>query len=222
MIERHFDEELSNLKRKLLKMAEVVENMIEWSIEGLKQRKEELLNNVLEEENQVNTFQMEIDDLALKLIALRQPAASDLRLIISAIKINAELERMGDQAVNIVERSLDLIKEPPLKPLIDLPRMAEITQEMVKNSIRSFVEVDSSLARNICRQDDQVDAFNVQIFRELLTYMMQDPSNITRALELMLVGRHLERIADHATNICEDVVYLVEGKDVRHHIEEKE
>ena len=220
-MERHFDEELRELKEKLIRMSSIVEEMIEKSIIALKDRNEELVKQVFEKEKTVNMLQIEIDDMAQKMIALRQPAASDLRFIISAIKINADLERIGDLAVNIAERTQGLLKEPPLKPLIDIPRMADISQKMVKDSIDSFINKDSELARNVCKRDDSVDSLNDQIFRELLTYMLQDTKNISRALGLMLISRSLERIADHATNIGEDVYYIVEGKDIRHHIEDK-
>jgi len=220
-MERHFDEELRDLKERLIRMSSVVEEMIEKSITALKIRDEGLMKQVFEKEKNVNMMQIDIDDTALKLIALRQPAASDLRFIISAIKINADLERIGDLAVNIAERGQDLLKEPPLKPLIDIPRMAEISQKMVKDAIDSFINRNSTLAREVCRRDDSVDNLNDQIFRELLTYMLQDTKNINRAIGLMLVARCLERIADHATNIGEDVYYIVEGKDIRHHIEDK-
>jgi len=220
-MERHFDEELRDLKEKLIRMSSIVEEMIEKSITALKIRDEALLRQVFEKEKNVNMMQIEIDDMSLKLIALRQPAASDLRFIVSAIKINADLERIGDLAVNIAERGQDLLKEPTLKPLIDIPRMAEISQKMVKDSIDSFINRNSTLAREVCRRDDSVDNLNDQIFRELLTYMLQNAKNINRAIGLMLVARCLERIADHATNIGEDVYYIVEGKDIRHHIEDK-
>jgi phosphate transport system protein len=220
-MERHFDEELRDLKEKLIRMSSIVEEMIEKSITALKIRDEILMKQVFEKEKSVNMMQIEIDDMSLKLIAIRQPAASDLRFIVSAIKINADLERIGDLAVNIAERGQDLLKEPPLKPLIDIPRMAEISQKMVKDSIDAFINRNSVLAREVCRRDDSVDSLNDQIFRELLTYMLQDAKNINRAIGLMLVARCLERIADHATNIGEDVYYIVEGKDIRHHIEDK-
>ncbi len=220
-MERHFDEELKDLKEKLIRMSSIVEEMIEKSITALRDREEELIKQVFEKEKTVNMMQIEIDDIAQKMIALRQPAASDLRFIISAIKINADLERIGDLAVNIAERTQTLLKEPPLKPLIDIPRMADISQKMVRESIDSFINKDSKLARDVCKRDDSVDNFNDQIFRELLTYMLQDAKNINRAIGLMLVARYLERIADHATNIGEDVYYIVEGKDIRHHIEDK-
>jgi phosphate transport system protein len=218
-MKRHFDDELRNLKKKLVEMAEIVDGMIELAVQGLKERKKELLEKVFESEKQVNLCQVENDDLALKLIALHQPAASDLRLLVTAIKISSDLERIADQAVNISERGMDLLTEPPLKPLIDIPRMAEIAQDMVKDAIDAFVNGDSALAREVCKRDDMVDDLNDQIFRELLTYMMQDTKNVPRALKLLLVGRHLERIADHATNIGEEVYYIVEGKDIRHHIQ---
>lgn len=218
-MERHFDNELQNLKEKLVEMAEIVEEMIKLAVEGLKERKKGLLQKVFDNEKDVNLRQIENDDLALKLIALHQPAASDLRLLVTAIKISSDLERIADQAVNISERGMDLLDEPPLKPLIDIPRMAEIAQAMVKDAIDAFVNGNSDLAHEVCKRDDMVDDLNDQIFRELLTYMMQDTKNVPRALKLLLVARHLERIADHATNIGEEVYYIVKGKDIRHHIE---
>lgn len=221
-MERHFDSELQNLKNRLVEMADRVEAMIKYAVEGLKDRNEEFLQRVFETEKKVNLFQVENDDIALKLIALHQPAASDLRLLVTAIKISSDLERIGDQAVNISERAMDLLQEPPLKPLIDIPRMAEIVQGMVKDAITAFIKGDSQLAHQVCERDDRVDDLNDQIFRELLTYMMQDTKNVPRALKLLLVGRHLERIADHATNIGEEVYYIVEGKDIRHHIQNEQ
>jgi phosphate transport system protein len=163
---------------------------------------------------------VDIDELCMKLLALRQPMAGDLRFITSGMKIGAELERMGDLAVNIAEVSLDLLKVLPLKPLIDIPRMAAVAQSMVKDSLNAFVNRDEKLARAVCERDDEVDSLNDQIFRELLTYMMNDPTTINRAVGLILIGRHLERIADHATNIGEDVIFMVAGKTIKHHIEE--
>jgi phosphate transport system protein len=147
--------------------------------------------------------------------------AGDLRFITSAMKIGSELERIGDQSVNIAERTIELLKVPPLKPLIDIPHMAGLAQAMVVDSINAFINRDADLARRICERDDEVDQINHQVFRELLTYMMEDPATISRAVELILIGRHLERIADHATNIGEDVIYLVKGKSIKHHIEER-
>ncbi|OGF51505.1 MAG: phosphate transport system regulatory protein PhoU [Candidatus Firestonebacteria bacterium GWA2_43_8] len=219
---RHFDEELDELKERLLYMASIVESMINYSIKSLVDRKEELVQETYKHETEVNKIQVEIDDKCLKLIALHQPTALDLRFITSAMKINAELERMGDQAVNIADASVKLLKQPPLKPLIDTPRMAEIVKKMVKDSLDCFVKKDIEMAKKVLKTDDEVDDLKDQIFRELLTYMSAEPTNISRALELILISRHLERIGDHATNIAEDVIFLVAGTDVRHHINELE
>jgi phosphate transport system protein len=146
--------------------------------------------------------------------------AADLRFITSAMKISSDLERIGDLAVNIAERTIDLLKHPQLKPLIDIPRMAVLAQEMVRDALNAFINGDDKLARDVCARDDKVDQLNDQVFRELLTYMMQDAGTISRAVDLILVGRHLERIADHATNIGEDVIYMVRGRTIKHHIEE--
>lgn len=216
-MERHFDEELQKLKENIIAMSLLAQDMIEDAIVMLKERKIELKERVFEKEKKLNMMQIEIDNIALKLIALRQPAAGDLRFIISAIKINSDLERIGDLAVNIVERNQELLKEPPLKPLIDIPRMAKISQKMVHDAIDSFINRKAELARQVCCQDDVVDNLNEQIFRELLTYMLQDAKNITRAISLTFISKYLERIADHATNIGEDVYYMVEGEDIRHH-----
>lgn len=219
--QRHFDEELSTLKERLLTMASLVESMIFKAVKSLTEREEPLIQEVNKDEEKVNLMEIEIDERCLKLLALHQPMATDLRFITSAMRINRELERIGDMAVNITQCVEVLIKQPQLKPYIDLPRMADLTQKMVKDSLDAFIKNDVDLARSVLHSDDQVDALKDQIFRELLTFMMSDPSTISRALELILVSRHLERIGDHATNIAEDVIYLVQGKDIRHHIEEK-
>ncbi len=218
--ERPFDEELKDLKEELLEMASRAEEQIGLAIRGLKDRKEEMACEVLEKEEAINRLDIEIDEMAMKLLALRQPMAADLRFITSAMKIGSDLERIGDLAVNIAERTLEILKFPQLKPLIDIPRMAELAQGMVRDALNAFVNGDADLAKNVCERDDQVDQLNGQIFRELLTFMMEDPETITRAVDLILVGRHLERIADHATNIGEDVIYMVKGKTIKHHIEE--
>ena len=220
-IHKHFDEELNLLKEKLLSMASLAETMIYKAVKSLAERDKSLFEVVNQDEKKVNYLQIEIDELCLKLLALKQPMATDLRFITSAMKINSELERIGDLAVNIIQRAEVLIKQPQLKPLIDIPRMAELTQKMVKDSLDAFIKRDVNLARSILTRDDQVDGLKDQIFRELLTFMLSDQSTIPRALELILVSRHLERIGDHATNIAEDVIYLVQGKDIRHHIEEE-
>ncbi|MGB8951201.1 MAG: phosphate signaling complex protein PhoU [Candidatus Aminicenantales bacterium] len=220
-MERLFDEELKDLKERLLRMASLVEESISLSVEGLKSQEEGPAKEVLCREEDVNLLDIEIDESCLRLFALRQPMAGDLRFITSAMKIGSELERMGDLAVNIAEQALELIKAPLLKPLIDIPRMAKLTQEMVRDSLTAFINRDEQLARHVCERDDEIDSLNDQILRELLTYMMQDPQTIQRAVRLILVGRHLERIADHATNISEDVVYLAKGKTIKHHVDKK-
>ncbi len=219
-MERHFDEELKNLKELLLKMSILVEKAINYSIKALVERKMELAEKVLKSDNEINMLEIEIDDFCHMLLALRQPAAIDLRFITAAMKINNDLERIGDQAVNIAERAREIIKEPLLKPLLDIPQMATLAKKMIKDSIDALVNKDEALARDICKRDDKVDDLNNQIFRELLTYMIQDPKTITRAVELILVGRHLERIADHATNISEEVIYFLSGKTIMHHMED--
>lgn len=218
--ERPFDEELQALKEKLLEMAARAEEQIGRAVLSLKERKEEMAQEVIEKEEAVNRLDIEVDELCMRLLALRQPMAADLRFITSAMKISSDLERIGDLAFNIAERTLRLLKYPQLKPLIDIPRMAEISQQMVRDTIKAFIDNDDVLARHVCERDDEVDALNDQIFRELLTFMIADPSTITRAVELILVGRHLERIADHATNIAEDVIYMVKGKTIKHHVDE--
>lgn len=218
--ERPFDEELKVLKEKLLEMASRAEEQIATAVRGLKDREEALACQVLDREEAINLLDIEIDEMCLRLLALRQPMATDLRFITSAMKISSDVERIGDLAVNIAERTIDLLKAPQLKPLIDIPRMAQMAQDMVRDALNAFVNREDGLARDVCERDDRVDELNNQVFRELLTYMMQDPGTISRAVDLILVGRHLERIADHATNIAEDVIYMVRGKTIKHHIEE--
>jgi phosphate transport system protein len=220
-MERLFDEELNNLKEKLLRMAGLVEESIELAIEALKEQKDDPIQAVLKNEERINLLDVEVDETCLRLMALRQPMAGDLRFITSAMKIDSELERMGDLAVNISEQSQLLNKLPPLKPLLDIPRMARLAQAMVRDSINAFINRDEALARSVCERDDEVDALDEQIFRELITYMMQDSANITRAVSLIIVSRNLERMADHATNVGEDVIYLVRGKSIKHHIDRK-
>ncbi len=217
-MERIFDIELKELKDKLVHMSRIAEKMIEISLCGLVERNKELASQVFEYEQEVNRLHIEIDELCIKLLALRQPIAADLRFITAAMKINSELERIGDQSVNISENTAIYLDHPPLKPLIDLPRMANITKEMVIDSLISFVNEDVGLAHAILRRDDEVDNLRNQIFRELLTYMLSDATAIQRALCLILISRNIERIADHATNICEDVVFMTLGKDIRHHM----
>ncbi len=219
--QRHLDEELGLLKEKLFTMASLTESMIHKAVRSLTERDESLFKEVNESEEKVNHLQIEMDDLCLRLLALKQPMAIDLRFITSAMKINSELERIADLAVNITQNAAILIKQPQLKPLIDIPRMADLSQKMVRDSLDAFIRRDAELARSVLTRDDQLDALKDQIFRELLTFMISDNSTIPRALELILISRHLERIGDHSTNIAEDAIYLVQGKDIRHHIEEE-
>ena len=220
-MERHFDIELKKLNGKLLKMSSLVENSISLSVSSLLNRKKELAEEVIASDKEIDTMEIEIDELCLKLLALYQPEAIDLRFITSVMRINSDLERIADISVNIAERSWHLIKKPPLKPLIDIPRMAKLVQDMVKDSIDALVNKDDKLALDVCKRDDEIDNLNDQIFRELLTYMIEDPETIKRAVGLIFVGKYLERIADHATNISEDVIYFVKGKTIKHRIEDR-
>jgi phosphate transport system protein len=217
MERHHFEEELQTLKNRLLTMGALVEERAHQAVRSLVNRNQEAAEQIIASDKEVNDLQIDIDDRCLKLLATQTPLASDLRLITSAMKINADLERIGDQAVNIAENVIKLLPQPPLKPLIDIPRMAEIAQQMTRDALDSFVKRDVVLARDVLKRDDEVDNLKDQVFRELLTYMMADPGTIQRALALILISRNLERIADHATNIAEDVIFLVEAKDVRHH-----
>jgi phosphate transport system protein len=211
-----FDKELGELKNRLIHMAAVAEAMIDQAIKELVNRDEQAAVEIPKEEEELNRLQIEIDESALELLATRQPVATDLRFILAATKINSDLERIGDLVINITENVHVLVAQPPLKPLLDIPRMAELARKMVLDSIKAFVGGDYLLAQSVRATDDQVDALKDQVLRELLTYMMSDPRSIERALALILIARHLERIADHATNIAEDVIYMTQGKDVRH------
>ena len=215
-MQRHFHEELDALKQTLLAMGGLVEDQIRRVMRALLERDGVLAQEVIDRDARVNAYDIEVDEKCVELLALHQPAAGDLRFITTAMKIVTYLERIGDQAVNIAQRSLELNAEPQLKPYIDLPRMAERAQAMVKESLDAFVARDTELARRVRAEDDEVDALKEQIFRELLTFMMEDPRSIPRAIRLILISRCMERVADHATNIAEMVIYLVEGKMVRH------
>jgi phosphate transport system protein len=215
-MQRHFHEELEALKQTLLAMGGLVEDQIRRVMRALVERDDALAEEVIERDRQVNTYDVEVDEQCVELLALHQPTAGDLRFITTTMKIVTDLERIGDQAVNIAQRVIELNREPQLKPYIDLPRMAERAQAMVKDSLDAFVARDTELARQVCAADAEVDGLKEQIFRELLTFMMEDTRTIPRAIRLILISRFLERVADHATNIAEMVVYLVEGKMVRH------
>lgn len=214
--DRHFDEELRQLHEKLLEMGGLVEKQIASATEALVQRDDALARATIERDHTVNRLDVEIDELCLRLLALHQPAARDLRLITTALKITTDMERIGDMAVNMCERALELNQEPPLKPFIDIPRMVDIALGMLRESLNAFVHEDVDLALKVCRDDDQIDALTHQVFRELLSYMMEDPHAITRGIRLMFVAKYVERIADHATNIGEMVVFMVKGKSIRH------
>jgi phosphate transport system protein len=213
---RKFDKELDELKRKLIHMAALAETMIDKTIGALVNRDERLAAKVPEYEEELNRLQIEIDEAALTLLATRQPVASDLRFIVAATKINGDLERIGDLAINITENVHVLAQHAPLKPLMDIPRMADLARKMVRESLEAFVGGEPLLAQSVIMTDDQMDALKDQVLRELLTYMIADPRTIERALALIFISRHLERIADHATNIAQDVIYMIQGRDVRH------
>ncbi len=215
-MQRHFHEELEALKQTLLAMGGLVEDQIRRVMRALLERDDVIAQEVIDRDRQVNAYDIEVDEQCVNLLALHQPAAGDLRFITTAMKIVTDLERIGDQAVNIAQRALELNREPQLKPYIDLPRMADKAQRMVKESLDAFVARDTALARQVCAEDAEVDALKEQIFRELLTFMMEDPRTVSRSIRVILISRFMERVADHATNIAEMVIYLVEGKMVRH------
>jgi phosphate transport system protein len=215
-MQRHFDEELQHLKEQLLLMGGYVETAIDKSIRALTERNSELAQEVIDEDKEVDVLEIDVDNICLRLLALYQPTAADLRFITASILINNNLERMADQAVNIAQRVIDLNELPVLKPYIDIPRMSSIAQSMSQDSLDAFVQKDIVKARDVMARDNQLDMLNNQIFRELLTYMMSDPTTITRAVNLILISRNLERIGDHATNISEEVIFMVEGAVVKH------
>ncbi|MCS7280288.1 MAG: phosphate signaling complex protein PhoU [Desulfobacterota bacterium] len=215
-ISKTFDQELKELKEGLLYEGSLVEKAIDNAIKALLERDSNLAREVISNDDILNAKEVELDEFCLRLLALRQPAAKDLRFITTAIKINYDLERIGDLAVNICERVLELNQEPQLKPYIDLPKMAKIAQQMVKESLDAFVREDVDLALKVAKDDELVDQLLDQIFRELLTYMMEDPRTITRATRLIFISKYLERIADHAVNIAELVIFMVKGKIIRH------
>jgi phosphate transport system protein len=218
MERHHFETELAALRNQLLTMGGLVEERVHRAIQSLIHRKEEEARRIIATDKEINDLQIDIDDRCLKLLATQTPLAIDLRLITSAMKINADLERVGDQAVNIAESVLVLLPHPPVKPLIDIPRMGDIAQLMLRDALDAFVRRDIALAEAVLAKDDELDALKTQIFRELLTYMLQDPSTIEPALDLILISRHLERIGDHATNVAEDVIFMVSARDVRHQL----
>ena len=213
---RHFAVELEELNQALLEMGARVESSIHCSVQALVDRDERMARRVIDDEVTVNRMELDIDARATRLLALNQPVAGDLRLLIMALKINTDLERMGDLAVNIAERAIDLIRLPPIKPLIDTPRMASLVEDMLHWSLDAFVKRDPELAARVLPSDDEVDDLRDRIYKDLTELMQKNPEVVSGAIYLMFVARNLERIADHATNIAEDVIYLVRGVDVRH------
>jgi phosphate transport system protein len=218
---RHFEQELDQLKAKLLEMSALVENAVYRSVQAVVEKSEELAQQVLKNESRINQLEIEIDDMAISLLALQAPLAADLRLVTAAIKINNDLERMGDLSVSIAQSAMALMKEPMINPLIDIPHIAGLAQSMVRKALDAFVNRDSELARSVLASDDAVDNMRTASYHELISFMESNPQQIPQALYLLSVVRNLERIADHSTNIAEDVLFLVKGIDVRHHNEER-
>lgn len=216
---KHFAEELEELKNHLLEMGGLVESAIYRSIAAVVEKDYDQAQQVLKNEARINQLEIENDELATRLLATQQPMATDLRFLTAAIKINSDLERMGDLAVTIVERALALMKEPVIRPAIDIPRMAKLTESMVRRSLDAFVRSDAEMARSVLLADDAVDNLRDAIYDELVEYMQLAPENVRPGVNLMFVTRNLERLADHSTNIAEDVLFLVQGVDVRHHAE---
>jgi len=214
---RHFQDELEQLKTRLLEMGGIAEEQVRTAVKGLVDRDHGLIDQVLVGDDPLNSLHIEIDSRSFTLLALYQPMAADLRTIVAAVKINTDLERVGDLAVNIAEAARRYVAHAPVKKLIDIPRMATIAQTMLRDALDAFVRRDTVLAQQVLNEDDRLDSLKTQIFRELLTYMLQDPATIEPALDLILISRHLERIGDHATNVAEDVIFIVSARDVRHH-----
>ena len=218
---RHFEQELEKLKGKLLEMSALVESAVYRSVQGVVEKNEDLAQQVLKNEARINQLEIEIDEMAIELLALQAPLAADLRLITAAIKINNDLERMGDLSVSIAQSALALMREPLIRPMIDIPHIAGLAQGMVRKALDAFVNRDAELARSVLASDDAVDNMRTASYHELTSFMERNPREIAQSLYLLSVIRNLERIADHATNVAEDVLFLVKGIDVRHHNEER-
>lgn len=214
--DKTYEEELGQLRAYVLEMGGLVEEQIAHAIRALIDRDEALARQTIERDHTVNRLDVEIDELCIRLLALRQPAARDLRLITTALKITTDLERIGDLAAHTAERALELMQELPIKPYIDLPRMADLARGMLHQSLDAFVREDAELALAVCESDDPLDKLHAQLFRELLSYMVEDPTTISRAMRLLFVSKNLERIGDHATNIAEMVIFMVRGRSIRH------
>ena len=215
-MQRHFDRDIEELTELLLRFGAMVEDAISQSIRALLERDTDLAEQVIAHDDEIDQMELEIDAATLALIAKMQPAATDLRFVAALMKVTPDLERIGDLAVDVCERVIELNREPQLKPLMDIPQLARIAQEMVRQALDAFVRRDTQLARQVIARDDEVDALTERSFRELLTYMLEDSKNISRAIRLTFIGKYLERMAESATNICEMVVYLVEGKVIKH------
>jgi phosphate transport system protein len=213
----HFREELEALQGRLLEMGGLAEERVRAAVHGLVSRDAVLFDKVLHGDEPINQLHIEVDNRCFRLLALHQPMATDLRAIVAAVKINTDLERVGDLAVNIAEAGTRYISHAPVKKLIDIPRMGDIAQTMLRDALDAFVRRDTALAHQVLNEDDRLDALKTQVFRDLLTYMLKDQSTVEPSLDLILVSRHLERIGDHATNIAEDVIFMVSALDVRHH-----
>ena len=214
--DKRYEEELKKLREEILYMGGLVEDQIQKAVKSLVERDSELAEIIVERDREVNRLDIDIDDLCIRLLALHQPAGRDLRFITTGLKITKDLERIGDMAVNFSERTLELNQEPQLKPYIDIPRMATIAQRMIRESLDAFVREDTDLALKVCKDDQEVDDLNSQIFRETISFMIADPQTINRAMKISSVSKYLERIADHATNIAEMVIFMVKGKSIRH------
>lgn len=215
-LDQQYEAELRDLRDRVLEMGGLVEKQIAAAVRALVDRDDAAARTVIDRDKLVNRLDVDIDDLCIRLLALHQPTARDLRLITTALKITTDLERTGDMAENICERAIELNTEPQLKPYIDIPRMAEIALTMLRESLDAFVREDADLALRVCQSDDRIDALTGQIFRELLSFMMEDPTTITRGTRLMFIAKYLERVADHATNVAEMVIFMVKGKSIRH------
>ncbi|MET0690889.1 MAG: phosphate signaling complex protein PhoU [Candidatus Binatia bacterium] len=214
--DKKYEEELKKLHEEILYMGGLVEDQIQKAVKSLVDRDSELAKIIIERDHEVNRLDVEIDDLCIRLLALHQPAGKDLRFITTGLKITTDLERIGDMAVNTCERALELNQEPQLKPYIDIPRMARIAQRMTRESLDAFVREDTSLALKVCKDDEEIDQLNSQIFREVITFMIEDPHTVSRAIKISSISKYLERMADHATNIAEMVIFMVKGKSIRH------
>jgi phosphate transport system protein len=214
--DKRYEDDLKKLREEILYMGGLVEDQIQKAVKSLVDRDSDLAELIIERDHEVNRLDVDIDDLCIKLLALHQPAGRDLRFITTGLKITTDLERIGDMAVNICERAVELNQEPQLKPYIDIPRMAQISERMIRESLDAFVREDTELALKVCKDDDEVDQLNSQIFREVVTFMLGDPQTINRAIKISSISKYLERIADHATNIAEMVIFMVKGKSIRH------